>query len=59
MGVELYGFQQNLAKLYKDLTSTQVKYQVINQIRSQVWEQGMLMWAVQDHGRGVTAVTAS
>lgn len=36
IGVELYGFQQNLAKLQLSLEQTHQNYQIINKMRTQV-----------------------
>lgn len=36
VGVELYGFQQNLAKLQLQLEETHQNYQIISKVRQQV-----------------------
>jgi hypothetical protein len=36
IGVELYGFQQGLAKLQMQLESTHQNYQAINRVRTKV-----------------------
>jgi nitrate reductase assembly molybdenum cofactor insertion protein NarJ len=36
IGVELYGFQQNLAKLQLSLEQTHQNYQIISKVRAQV-----------------------
>lgn len=43
IGVELYGFQQNLAKLQLSLEQTHQNYQMINKIRTQVRIHGTFL----------------
>lgn len=43
IGVELYGFQQNLAKLQLALEQTHQNYQVISKMRTQVRHTGHLL----------------
>lgn len=40
IGVELYGFQQNLAKLQLNLEQTHQNYQIISKARTQVRKPG-------------------
>ncbi len=50
IGVELYGFQQNLAKLQLSLEQTHQNHQVISRVRAQVrWLLKQSMPAVRSH----------
>lgn len=54
VGVELYGFQQNLAKLQLALEKTHETYQTINQVRMQVEEELLKMRSDADNEEVLT-----